>query len=90
MNIIKMAYVVFEEVDIENFCYIGFGGSLPPADRNATVIGEGAAVPTYTAIGQECKVLPRSGPDDFTISVVPSGSVVTRRPVNGGTNHFKL
>ncbi|MFC1957624.1 glucose-1-phosphate adenylyltransferase family protein [Chloroflexota bacterium] len=68
--------IVDEQVNIGKFCYIGFGGTSLSRYHEITVIGKAAAVPPYTAIGQNCKVLPQVGPSDFITSAVPSGSVV--------------
>ena len=71
--------ILDEQVNVGKFCYIGFDSSLLSTDWDTTILGKGVAVPPYTAIGHRCKVLPHVGPNDFTTSVVPSGSVVPRR-----------
>ena len=78
--------ILDERVNIGDFSYIGFGSSVLPGSKEITVLGKGAIVPPYTAISHGCSVLPHVRPTDFSASVVPSGSVVPRRPVNGDTS----
>jgi len=68
--------ILDEGVQIGRFCYIGFGSSLLPDDCDITVIGKDVAVPSHTAIGRKCKVLPKAGLDDFTASLVPPGTII--------------
>jgi glucose-1-phosphate adenylyltransferase len=71
--------ILDEQVNIGNFCYIGFAGNLPVDGGEITVLGKGVIVPPYTAIGHNCKVPPYVGPDDFTTSAVPSCTIVSKR-----------
>lgn len=71
--------VLDEEVNIGKFCYIGFGSSLDTGKHDITVMGRGVTVPSYTAIGHSCKVLPNVGPLDFAANAIPAGAVVSRR-----------
>ena len=75
--------ILDERVNIGKFCYIGFGGSLLPRKEDITILGKGAIVPPYTAIGHGCKVLPNVGINDFTTSVLPSGGMVLKRSRSG-------
>jgi glucose-1-phosphate adenylyltransferase len=71
--------ILDEKVNIDKFCYIGFGGSLLSEDYETTVLGKGTVVPPFTTIGHNCKILPHVTPEDFTASVVPSNSIVSRQ-----------
>ena len=68
--------ILDEGVRIGKFCYIGFGNSLFPGQWDITVLGKEVVVPSHSAIGRKCKVLPKAGPDDFGGSLVPSGTVI--------------
>jgi glucose-1-phosphate adenylyltransferase len=81
--------ILDEQVNIGEFCYIGLGSRLLPRERDITILGKGVVVPAYTAIGHRCKVFPHAGPDDFTTSVVPPGSIVPRRPPSGNISNLK-
>jgi glucose-1-phosphate adenylyltransferase len=70
--------VLDERVNIGKFCYIGFGANLPADGRETTVLGKRVIVPSYTAIGHNCKVLPYVDTEDFISSSVPSGLVIRR------------
>ena len=71
--------VLDEEVNVGQFCYIGFGSSLIPGDWDITVVGKGVTVPPYTIIGRNCKVLPNVAVADFITNIIPSGIVLTKR-----------
>lgn len=70
--------ILDEDVNVGEFCYVGFGATLIPGDRDITVIGKGVAVPSGTAIGRNCKVQPEVRLEDFGSNVVPAGSIVAR------------
>lgn len=78
--------IIDEEVNIGKFCYLGFGRSLLPGECEITVIGKEVVVPSHTAIGRKCKVLPKAGLCDFSGSLVPPGTIVTsgakKDPIN--------
>jgi len=71
--------ILDEGTQIGEFCYIGFGNTLFPGNWDITVLGKGVTVPSHTAIGRNCRILPHVGPADFTANTVPSGSVVSPR-----------
>ena len=71
--------ILDEGVIIGEFCYVGFGASLMPGNCDITVVGSGAAIPPYTAIGRNCKIYPGVGPSDFRTNAVPAGTVVSRQ-----------
>ncbi len=72
--------VIDEEVNIGKLCYVGFGAGLISGDWDITVLGKGSAIPSHTAIGRNCKILPNVGHADFLGSMVPFGTVVAPRP----------
>jgi glucose-1-phosphate adenylyltransferase len=63
-------------VQIGKFCYIGFGSSLLPGDCEITVLGKDVVVPSHTAIGRRCRVVPGLGPAAFGAHLVPSGTTL--------------
>jgi glucose-1-phosphate adenylyltransferase len=67
--------ILDEGVNISKYCYIGFGASAGHDD--ITLLGEDVSVPSHTAIGSNCRVLPHTHPRDFTASMVPSGTVLS-------------
>ena len=69
--------ILDEEVNIGKFCYVGFGASLNPRNRDITILGRSVTVPAHTAIGSDCQILPDVGPADFTTNTIPSGAVVS-------------
>ncbi|MBI4303057.1 MAG: glucose-1-phosphate adenylyltransferase [Chloroflexi bacterium] len=71
--------VLDEDVNVGEFCYIGFGNTLLNDGCNITVLGKGVTVPNGTAIGKNCKILPAAGPNDFAADRVAPGSVILRR-----------
>jgi glucose-1-phosphate adenylyltransferase len=70
--------VLDENVNIGKLCYVGFGASLVPGNWEITVLGKDVTIPDGTAIGRNCKILPRVGPTDLTSRVIPSGSIVSK------------
>lgn len=71
--------VLDEEVNVGEYCYIGFGSSLVPGSWDVTILGKGVTVPPRTAIGRNCKILPQVGPEDFATNVVPAGAVILKK-----------
>jgi len=71
--------ILDEGVNVDRFCYIGFGASLISGDWDVTVVGKKVTIPPYTAIGRNCKILPNVRPADFTAKSVPSGSIISPR-----------
>ena len=71
--------VLDEEVKIDRFCHIGFGKTLIPGNWDINVLGRGVEVPSYTCIGRNCMILPDVGPADFTLRVIPSGTVMSHK-----------
>lgn len=61
--------ILDEGVNIGKNCYIGSGnGQLNPAA--CTVLGQGITVPSYTAIGSNCRIAPYSDPAPFSKHVI--------------------
>jgi glucose-1-phosphate adenylyltransferase len=69
--------ILDENVNISRYCYIGFDAGLQSSERQITVIGKGAVVPSHTAVGRNCTIMPHVGPADFKGNVVLSGSTLT-------------
>ncbi len=68
--------ILDEGVRIGDLCYIGFGGGLEPGTHRITVLGASVTVPDRTAVGRDCVISPRTGPDGFRGRAIPSGTVV--------------
>jgi glucose-1-phosphate adenylyltransferase len=68
--------IVDENVNIGQFCYIGFGKGLPDQDLQVTILGKDVIVPDHTAIGRQCNVKPGLGPDAFSTHLIPSGTTL--------------
>jgi glucose-1-phosphate adenylyltransferase len=68
--------VLDEGVKLGQYCYVGFGKSPLPGSCEITVLGKDVTVPSHTAIGRECKVLPHIGSAAFNSRVIPSGSTI--------------
>ncbi len=71
--------VLDEEAKVGRLCYIGFRGGMLPGNPSVTVLGRGATVPSHTAIGSNCRVLPGVTQADFNANMVPSGTVISPR-----------
>jgi glucose-1-phosphate adenylyltransferase len=68
--------ILDEGVHVGESCYIGFGSGLLPGNWDITVLGKDVMVPSHTAIGRKCKVLPKAVAGDFTASLIPAGTLV--------------
>jgi glucose-1-phosphate adenylyltransferase len=73
--------VLDEGVQVGEFCYIGFGASLIPGTWDFTVVGKDVAIPSYTCIGRNCKVLPHVRHADFRSNFIPSDTIIS--PISG-------
>jgi len=73
--------IVDEEVNIGELCYIGFGKSLLSGYCDITVLGKGVTVPSHTAIGRNCRVLPNTDMSGSRGSPIASGSILTQHGV---------
>jgi glucose-1-phosphate adenylyltransferase len=71
--------IVDEEVNIGKLCFIGFDFGDPSWKSDLTVLGKGATVPSYTAIGRGCTILPYVGTDELSERVISSGSIIEPR-----------
>lgn len=73
--------ILDEGVSIGKYCYIGFGHGLVQGDwgMDTTVLGTRVVIPPYTAVGRNCRILPYVGPEDFTNTAIPSGSIISKR-----------
>jgi glucose-1-phosphate adenylyltransferase len=70
--------IIDEDVNIKEFCYIGFGAAKASRNPGITVLGKGAEIPQGTAIGYGSKVSPDVQPVDFWTKTLPARSVVLR------------
>jgi glucose-1-phosphate adenylyltransferase len=68
--------IIDEGVQIGKLCYIGFGRSLLPGNCEITVVGKDVAIPSHTAVGRKCKILPKAGLGDFKGSLIPPGNII--------------
>ena len=66
-------------VNVDEFCYLGFDGSSTGDSWKVSIIGEGVTVPSHTAICRNCKVQPFNGPDDFPGKVISSNTILSQR-----------
>ena len=73
--------IIDEEVNIGKLCYIGFGKSFRSGDGDVTVLGKGVNVPSRTAIGRNCTVLPHVNTSSFRGNLIVSGSTLSRHGV---------
>jgi glucose-1-phosphate adenylyltransferase len=70
--------IIDEGVNIGKLCYIGFGKSLLPGDFDITVLGKGVIVPSHTAIGRNCRVLPNVDASSFRGNLIASDSILSQ------------
>jgi glucose-1-phosphate adenylyltransferase len=68
--------IIDDNVNIGNFCYVGFGAGLSVKDPEITVLGKNVTVPDRIAIGRQCNVSPGLGPDVFNTGVIPYGTTL--------------
>lgn len=66
-----------EGVTIGEYCYLGYESSSVSGACEITTLGKSVIVPSHTAIGRKCKVLPGLGSDAFRSRFVASGTVIT-------------
>jgi glucose-1-phosphate adenylyltransferase len=71
--------IIDEGVNIGRLCYIGFGKSVRLGNRDITVLGKSVAVPSHTAIGRSCTVMPNVDASSFTGSLISPGSILSPR-----------
>ena len=79
--------ILDEKVNVGKFSYIGFGNDSPLENENITILGKGAVVPSGTAIGSNCKLMPYVCPEDIDSPVIASGSVIY---CNSGTGEDRV
>lgn len=72
--------IVDEGVNIGKLCYIGLG-KCQPGEGDITVLGKGVTVPSHTAIGHNCTVMPYVAASGFGHNVVAPGSIISQRNV---------
>lgn len=76
------ACVLDEEVNIGKLCYIGFGKSLVSGNCDITVLGKGVTVPSHTAIGRDCLILPHTKSSGFRDNFIASGSILSPQGIS--------
>lgn len=69
--------IVDEDVDISRYCYIGFDAGSVASEPMITVVGKGVTVPSHTAVGRNCTIMPHVVPADFQNNIVHSGTTLT-------------
>jgi glucose-1-phosphate adenylyltransferase len=73
--------IIDEGVSIGRLCCIGSGKSVLSGDGEITVLGKGASVPSRTALGRNCTVLPYANASRFGDCLIASGSILSQRGV---------
>jgi glucose-1-phosphate adenylyltransferase len=69
--------ILDEGVDIDKFCYIGFGTTPMPQVGDITLVGKDVNLGPQTAIGRKSKILPGIKLADLNPRVVAPGTVVS-------------
>jgi glucose-1-phosphate adenylyltransferase len=69
--------ILDEGVNIGNFCYLGFGAHTQTGVWDITLLGKEVSVPSKTAIGRKCKVLPGLKMKGFGSGLITSGTVLS-------------
>jgi glucose-1-phosphate adenylyltransferase len=73
--------IIDEGVNIRKLCNIGFGKSLLSDGGDITVLGKGVNVPSHTAIGRNCRVVPDVDDLSFRGNLVASGSILSQHGI---------
>lgn len=68
-----------DEVQIGEYCYIGFGGMGYEVGKEFTILAKQAIVPRRTAVRCGCTVLPGMSRDDFEVTTISSGMTIGSR-----------
>ncbi len=71
--------ILDEDITIGDYCYIGFTTTLFPGDLDITMLGKGITVPSGTAIGRNCKILPGVEKVDFLKKAIASNTILLHR-----------
>jgi glucose-1-phosphate adenylyltransferase len=69
--------ILDEEVNIGNFCYVGFSSSPKPEIDDITLVGNKVSLGQGTAIGIKSKIMPGLRLDQLDNRFIAPGSVVT-------------
>jgi len=72
--------IIDEDVNIRDFCNIGFGAALNFSSMGITVLGKGVVVPQGTVIGQNCRLTSDVQPQDYSPHMLPARSILLQRP----------
>jgi glucose-1-phosphate adenylyltransferase len=71
--------ILDEDINVGRFCYIGFGRDLFTESCDITTVGKGVTIPSHTAVGRDCTIMPHVEPSDFQGSMIPSGTTLSRK-----------
>jgi len=69
--------ILDEGVHLGKYSFSGFGESLVSAESDITVIGKDVIVPETTAIGRNCRILPKVDLSSFKGCMVPAGTTIS-------------
>jgi glucose-1-phosphate adenylyltransferase len=69
--------ILDEGVNIGNFCYLGFGAHTQTGVWDVTLLGKEVSVPSKTAIGRMCKVLPGLNMKETGSGLIASGTTLS-------------
>jgi glucose-1-phosphate adenylyltransferase len=69
--------ILDEGVDIDQFCYLGFGSTPVPQVYDITMVGKGVNLGPQTAIGKKSKIMPGLRLADLNTRFVAPGTVVS-------------
>jgi glucose-1-phosphate adenylyltransferase len=69
--------ILDEGVDIDRFCYLGFGSAPIPQVCDITMVGKGVNLGPQTAIGKKSKIMPGLSLADLNFRFVAPGTVVS-------------
>ena len=68
--------ILDEQVNVGEFCYIGFGSKSPMEAKNPAVIGKGSNIPSHTAVGRNCNIPPGTKLINSKTSVIQPDTVL--------------
>jgi glucose-1-phosphate adenylyltransferase len=69
--------ILDEDVNIDRFCYVGFGSDYPTKVNEITLVGKEVFLGPNTAVGKNSKIMPGLRLSDFKNRFVAPGTVVS-------------
>lgn len=75
--------IIDEGANIGRLCYIGFGRSARAGERDVTVVGKEATVPSHAVIGRNCRVLPHADRSNLGPNLSTARPVVLQHGATG-------